>query len=191
MQVEIGLILALNYVWHLLNFLNLINFFFCLQLLRDVEMEPLGRRSGDSFRSISSPHSQSCKRSCKKQLDRKTTKTHKAEKVRKHWRKSVKVWIRKLTMLSFIHLRLASTCPHVVKHHTSMIWRWFSHVCVSFLTLPASVCHEWTIKDLRSRAGFQFSDHRRSPPPSSYQEAQPQSDQCDFRCLWRERKNLR
>ncbi|XP_004547363.2 opsin 4xb [Maylandia zebra] len=48
-------------------------------LLRDVEMEPLGRRSGDSFRSISS-RSQSCKRSCKKQLDRKTTKTHTAEK---------------------------------------------------------------------------------------------------------------
>lgn len=86
MQVEIALILALNSVWHLLNFLSLIIIIFCLQLLRDVEMEPLGRRSGDSFRSISS-RSQSCKRSCKKQLDRKTTKTHTAEKVRKHCRK--------------------------------------------------------------------------------------------------------
>lgn len=48
-------------------------------LLKDVEMEPLGRRSGDSFKSMSS-YSQSCKRSCKKHLDRKTTKAHTAEK---------------------------------------------------------------------------------------------------------------
>ncbi|XP_030594004.1 opsin 4xb isoform X2 [Archocentrus centrarchus] len=48
-------------------------------LLRDMEMEPLGRRSGDSFKSMSS-YSQSCKRSCKKHLDRKTTKAHTAEK---------------------------------------------------------------------------------------------------------------
>lgn len=44
-------------------------------VLRDVEMTPLGRKSGDSFRSISSS-SQSCRgRSYKKQLERKTTKT--------------------------------------------------------------------------------------------------------------------
>lgn len=189
MQVEIALILALNNVWHLLNFLSLIIIIFCLQLLRDVEMEPLGRRSGDSFRSISS-RSQSCKRSCKKQLDRKTTKTHTAEKVRKHCRKMWKCESEN-SQCYLLSSTIYTTCPHVVKHHTSMIWRWFSHVCVYFLTLPASVCHEWTIKGLWSRAGFQFSDHRRSPPPSSYQEAQPQSDQCDFRCLWRERKNLR
>ncbi|XP_040011502.1 opsin 4xb [Xiphias gladius] len=49
-------------------------------VLRDVEMEPLGRRSGDSFRSMSL-YRQSCKgRSYKKQLEQKTTKTHAAEK---------------------------------------------------------------------------------------------------------------
>ncbi|KAM9360793.1 opsin 4xb [Symphorus nematophorus] len=49
-------------------------------VLRDVEMEPLGRRSVDSFRSMSS-HSQSYRgRSHKKQLERKTTKPHTAEK---------------------------------------------------------------------------------------------------------------
>ncbi|XP_019956652.1 opsin 4xb isoform X1 [Paralichthys olivaceus] len=49
-------------------------------VLRDVEMEPLGRRSGDSFRSMSS-HGQSCRgRSYKKQLERKATKTHAPEK---------------------------------------------------------------------------------------------------------------
>nr|UAY98667.1 opn4x2 [Lutjanus erythropterus] len=49
-------------------------------VLRDVEMEPLGRRSVDSFRSMSS-HSQSYRgRSYKKQLGQKTTKPHLAEK---------------------------------------------------------------------------------------------------------------
>nr|ANA75359.1 melanopsin 3 [Paralichthys dentatus] len=49
-------------------------------VLRDVEMEPLGRRSGDSFRSMSL-HGQSCRgRSYKKQLERKATKTHAPEK---------------------------------------------------------------------------------------------------------------
>ncbi|XP_051277596.1 opsin 4xb [Dicentrarchus labrax] len=49
-------------------------------VLRDVEMEPLGRKSGDSFRSMSL-YSQSCRRkSYKKQLVQKTTKTYTAEK---------------------------------------------------------------------------------------------------------------
>ncbi|XP_067377554.1 opsin 4xb [Channa argus] len=43
-------------------------------VFRDVEMEPLGRKSVDSFRSMSSY------RSYKKQLDRKTAKTNAAEK---------------------------------------------------------------------------------------------------------------
>ncbi|XP_040898237.1 opsin 4xb [Toxotes jaculatrix] len=48
--------------------------------LRDVEMEPLGRKSGDSLRSVSS-YSQSCKgRSSKEQSERKTYKKHAAEK---------------------------------------------------------------------------------------------------------------
>ncbi|XP_028270095.1 melanopsin-A-like [Parambassis ranga] len=49
-------------------------------VLRDVEMEPLGRKTGDSFRSMSS-YSQSCRgRSYKKQLEQKTIKNNTAEK---------------------------------------------------------------------------------------------------------------
>lgn len=49
-------------------------------VLRDVEMEPLGKKSGDSFRSVSS-YRQSCRsRSYKKQLERKTSKTHRGDK---------------------------------------------------------------------------------------------------------------
>ncbi|KAM9858038.1 opsin 4xb [Aulostomus maculatus] len=49
-------------------------------VLKDVEMEHLGRKSGDSFRSVSS-YNQSCRRkSHKKQLERKNTKTNKVEK---------------------------------------------------------------------------------------------------------------
>ncbi|XP_068995113.1 opsin 4xb [Embiotoca jacksoni] len=49
-------------------------------VLRDVEMESLGRKSGNSFRSMSS-YSQSCRgRSNKKQFEQKTTKTYTAEK---------------------------------------------------------------------------------------------------------------
>ncbi|XP_035514607.1 opsin 4xb [Morone saxatilis] len=49
-------------------------------VLRDVEMEPLGRKSGDSFRGMSL-YSQSCRhKSYKKQLVRKTTKTYAAGK---------------------------------------------------------------------------------------------------------------
>ncbi|XP_022613432.1 melanopsin-A-like [Seriola dumerili] len=51
-----------------------------VMVLRDVEMEPLGKKSCDSFRSTSS-YSQSCRgRSYKKQLERKPSKTHTAEK---------------------------------------------------------------------------------------------------------------
>nr|AIG92844.1 melanopsin 4x2 [Hippoglossus hippoglossus] len=49
-------------------------------VLRDVEMEPLGRKSGDSFRSMSS-YGHSCRgRSYKKQLERKATKTYAPQK---------------------------------------------------------------------------------------------------------------
>ncbi|KAK2837194.1 hypothetical protein Q5P01_014406 [Channa striata] len=49
-------------------------------VLRDVEMESLGGKSGDSFRSMSS-YSQSCRgRSYKKQVDQKICRTHAAEK---------------------------------------------------------------------------------------------------------------
>lgn len=55
-----------------------------LQVLKDVEMEPLGRKSGDSFRSMSSYRESGRGRSYKKQLEQKATKTRAAEKVRKH-----------------------------------------------------------------------------------------------------------
>ncbi|XP_068559619.1 opsin 4xb [Cebidichthys violaceus] len=42
-----------------------------MQVLKDVEMEPLGRKSGDSFRSIPSYRQSSRGRSYKKQLERK------------------------------------------------------------------------------------------------------------------------
>ncbi|XP_077418383.1 melanopsin-A-like isoform X2 [Vanacampus margaritifer] len=45
---------------------------------RDVVMEPLGRKSGDSFRSTSSYHHSSRGSSCRRPLERKTT--HKVEK---------------------------------------------------------------------------------------------------------------
>ncbi|XP_071369494.1 melanopsin-A-like [Centroberyx affinis] len=49
-------------------------------VLGDVEMDPLERRPGDSFRSRSS-HSQSSRdKHCKKQLEQKATKTHAADK---------------------------------------------------------------------------------------------------------------
>ncbi|XP_051807181.1 opsin 4xb isoform X2 [Acanthochromis polyacanthus] len=49
-------------------------------VLRDVEMKPLGKKSGDSFRSISS-NRQSCRsRSYKKQLERKIITTPKGDK---------------------------------------------------------------------------------------------------------------
>ncbi|CAB1415198.1 unnamed protein product [Pleuronectes platessa] len=49
-------------------------------VLRDVEMEPLGRRSGDSFRSMSSYGHSRRGRSYKKQLERKGTKTYPPQK---------------------------------------------------------------------------------------------------------------
>ncbi|XP_029296068.1 opsin 4xb [Cottoperca gobio] len=49
-------------------------------VLRDVEMEHLGRQSGDSLRSMSSYRQSSRSRSYKKQLERKSTLTHEAEK---------------------------------------------------------------------------------------------------------------
>lgn len=59
---------------------------FCsvLQVLKDVEMEPLGRKSGKSSRRIPSNRQSSRGRSYKEQLERKTSKTHAAERVRKH-----------------------------------------------------------------------------------------------------------
>ncbi|XP_059194151.1 opsin 4xb [Centropristis striata] len=49
-------------------------------VLRDVEVEPLGRKSGDSFRSMPSYRQSSRGRSYKKQLEQKSTKTNAAEK---------------------------------------------------------------------------------------------------------------
>ncbi|XP_074493916.1 opsin 4xb [Sebastes fasciatus] len=49
-------------------------------VLRDVRMEHLGRKSGESFRSMSSYRQSSRSRSYKKQLERKNTKTHSEEK---------------------------------------------------------------------------------------------------------------
>ncbi|XP_053180910.1 opsin 4xb [Scomber japonicus] len=49
-------------------------------VLRDVEMEHLGRKSGDSFRSLSSYNQSRRSRSSKKHLERKSTKTHAAQK---------------------------------------------------------------------------------------------------------------
>ncbi|GAA6223214.1 melanopsin-A-like isoform X1 [Lates japonicus] len=49
-------------------------------VLKDVEMEPLGRKSGDSFRSMSSYRESGRGRSYKKQLEQKVTKTRAAEK---------------------------------------------------------------------------------------------------------------
>ncbi|XP_042344165.1 melanopsin-A-like [Plectropomus leopardus] len=49
-------------------------------VLRDVEMEPLGRKSGASIRSLPSYRQSSRGRSYKKQIERKTTKTQPAEK---------------------------------------------------------------------------------------------------------------
>ncbi|KAM3611482.1 uncharacterized protein V6R79_019283 [Siganus canaliculatus] len=49
-------------------------------VFRDVEMAPLGRKSGDSFRSMSSS-SQSCRgRSCRRQSELRSTKTPETEK---------------------------------------------------------------------------------------------------------------
>lgn len=54
-----------------------------LQVFKDVEMEPLGKKSGDSFKSMSS-YSQSYRgMSRKKRLERRTANTRTAEKVRK------------------------------------------------------------------------------------------------------------
>ncbi|XP_037632836.1 melanopsin-A-like [Sebastes umbrosus] len=49
-------------------------------VLRDVQMGHLGRKSGESFRSMSSYRQSSRSRSYKKQLERKNTKTHSEEK---------------------------------------------------------------------------------------------------------------
>uniref|UniRef100_A0A3Q3WWS4 Rhodopsin n=1 Tax=Mola mola TaxID=94237 RepID=A0A3Q3WWS4_MOLML len=49
-------------------------------VLKDVQMEPLGRRSGDSFRSTSSYRQSYRARSCKKRLQQEPTRAHTAEK---------------------------------------------------------------------------------------------------------------
>ncbi|XP_031164551.1 opsin 4xb [Sander lucioperca] len=49
-------------------------------VLKDVEMEPLGRKSGKSSRRIPSNRQSSRGRSYKEQLERKTSKTHAAER---------------------------------------------------------------------------------------------------------------
>ncbi|XP_029960576.1 melanopsin-A-like [Salarias fasciatus] len=50
------------------------------RVLKDVEMEPLGRKPGDSFRSMSS-YSQSCRgKSYKKQYEQKMIRTHTTER---------------------------------------------------------------------------------------------------------------
>lgn len=128
-------------------------------------MEPVGRRRGDSFRSMSS-YGQSCKRSCKKHLDSKTTKSHTAEKVRKQ-------------------------CKKLQKRESGNAVLIIIHPCFTHLLLPASVSSEWSIEHLWPWACFQFPEHRCFPSPGAQQEAQPQSDQCAFRCLRRERQNLR
>ena len=85
-----------------------------LQVLRDVEMEHLGRKSGDSFRSLSSYNQSRRSRSSKKHLERKSTKTHAAQKVRKHTIKkcensSYVFWI---IALFLYHVRLG-VCMHL------------------------------------------------------------------------------
>lgn len=75
-----------NWINYLLILLSLFSsrYFCCtLQVLKDVQMEPLGRKSGDSFRSTSSHRQSYRSRSYKKQLEQEVTKTQSAEKVRK------------------------------------------------------------------------------------------------------------
>lgn len=104
-------------------------------------MEHLGRKSDDSFRSTSS-YSQSYRgRSHRKQLQRKTTKTHTAEKVRNHKPKTCEIsssvfWITmgKLVILlegvCLLSLLFLPAC-----RHASCI-----HVLEMILSLCVCVC---------------------------------------------------
>ncbi len=163
-------------------------------------MEPLGRKSADSFRSTSSYNQSYRGRSYKKQLERKTNKTRAAEKVRKHNIK--KVWNQLKCVLDhwwfFFScvpggvsiMQILFACMRSCFANDFLLVSLCLYVFFSFFffTLPASIYHEWTIKHLWARTGFQLSHHRHSPLTSSYQEAQPESDQWDFRRRGRERQ---
>lgn len=71
-----------------------------------------------------------------------------------------------------------------IVHHV-----FFFYYLLFIFTLSASICHDWIIEHLWARTGFQLSHHRHSPSTSSYQEAQPESDQWNFRCEEKERQH--
>lgn len=98
-----------------------------LQVLRDVEMESMGRNSGDSFRSMSS-YNQSCRsKSYRKQLERKSSKIRKVEKVRKHAMNIRLVYVLKLLLVVLIIL----PCMYLYIMHFANDW-----VCMSFFFSP-------------------------------------------------------
>ena len=156
-----------------------------LQVFKDVEMEPLGRKSGDSFKSMSSSSQSSRGMSRKTRLERRTAKTRTAEKVRKKKRVfyfHVCLKGRWITLL-FI-------CLHVFMHLWVFLFvSLFLFLLNVFFTLPASICHEWIPMRLWEWTGLQLSHHRHSPLASSYQEAQPESDHWDFRCAGEDRQH--
>lgn len=157
-------------------------------------MEPLGRKSGDSFKSRSSYRQSHRGRSYKKRLEQETTKTHTAEKVRKHKvRKKNHYWWNCYffpCVLGVVWIRRFFACMLSCIHVLQIILFLCICVCVClFFTSPESVYHEWIIEHLWAWTGFQLSHRCHSPPASSYQEAKPESDQWDFRGKGGERQH--
>lgn len=169
--------------WQIVWWVNLtIYLIFCCvpQALKDVEMEHLGRRSADSIRRMSSSRHSTRGRSHKRRLGQQPVTTRTEEKVKKRNMnpinvmlcrfslRCVHVWIRWLLLHAFIHL-----------HSRQFVRLFLLFFSFSFIP-PASVCHKWIIEHLWAWTGVQISHHRHSPPASSYQEAEPQSDQWHF-----------
>lgn len=151
-------------------------------------MEPLGRKSGDSFRSMSSYRQSYRSRSYKKQLEQEVTKTQSAEKVRRELLLfTICVWVSESD-----YILLA--CFHMFMFHELFCSYAFVILFFHFLSFfffKASVCHEWIIEHLWTWTGFQLSHRRHSSPASSYQEAKPESDQWHFRCEGGKRRHPR
>lgn len=160
-------------------------------------MEPLGRRSGDSFRSTSSYRQSYRARSCKKRLQQEPTRAHTAEKVRKHQVNKCGITIDysfpmcAWNQTCFFFFPFFFACMLSSIHFLRIIQFLRICVCLFLFTLPVFIYHERIIEHLWAWTGFQLSHRRDSPPASSYQEAQPEPDQWDLGCTGGERQHQR
>lgn len=173
--------------WQIVWWVNLtIYLIFCCvpQTLKDVEMEHLGRRSADSVRRMSSSRHSTRGRSHKRRLGQEPVTTRTEEKVKKRNMNPINVvlFLKNVQIFSQVCACLNQMITAACFHSFT-----FSSICASFSFIlffsfipPASVCHKWIIEHLWAWTGVQISHHRHSPPASSYQEAEPQSDQWHF-----------